>query len=108
VRAFLEAHGSSRFQRIAKGIDGIALDSQEKVLNRAGFCEMTPEGSTYHILPEVFRNEICRGHDFRMAACWLADRGFLEKGNDGRFTRLQRLPGMGVSRVYRMNSSIFE
>ena len=32
---------------------------------------------------------------------------FPEKGKDGRFTRLQRLPGMGVSRVYRVNSSIF-
>ena len=42
-----------------------------------------------------------------MVAAKLADRGILEKGKDGRFTRLQRLPGMGVSRVYRVNSSIF-
>jgi putative DNA primase/helicase len=107
VRAFIEAHGSSRFQKLLKGNDGNALDSQEKVVDRAGFYEITPEGSTYLILPEVFRKEVCRGHDFRMVAGRLVDRGFLEKGNDGRFTRLQRLPGMGVSRVYRVNSSIF-
>ena len=77
------------------------------MVDRAGFYEITPEGSTYLILPEIFRGEVCRGHDFRMVAGKLADRGFLEKGNDGRFTRLQRLPGMGVSRVYRVNSSIF-
>ena len=59
VRLFLELHGQSRFQDIAK--------PDEKIINRAGF-RFDRDGQTYFlVLSEVFRTEVCRGHNLRCA-----------------------------------------
>jgi len=49
------------------------------VINRAGFrVDEDGETTTYLILTEVFRNEVCDGFDYRTVLKALDARGFLE------------------------------
>jgi uncharacterized protein (DUF927 family) len=103
VRAFLEAHGLSRFQETDNTF-GV-------VNNRVGFRRRMSDGDEigeYLILPESFRTEVCKGFDARFVADVLAERGYLEKSRDNKATQNTRLPGIGQTRVYVVNSGIFK
>jgi uncharacterized protein (DUF927 family) len=102
VRAFLEAHGLSRFQETDNTL-GV-------VINRVGFrrrASGTDEISEYLILPENFRTEVCKGFDSKFVANVLAERGYLQKSSDNKNQQNARLPGVGQTRVYVVNSEIF-
>ena len=104
VRQFFEAHGDARFTDWDRAGD----DHAPKTVNRAGFrriVEKTGEAE-YYVLREVFRAEICKGHDYRTVARLLAGLGALEM--DGRsYDRKERLPGMGNTRCYRINANLW-
>jgi putative DNA primase/helicase len=108
VRGFLEAHGSSRFQKIG--------DEDKTIISRAGFVDVVPgpdddEKPTtvkeFWILPEAFRNEVCIGFDYRMVAKALLDREILQTDDDGKTSARRYCPGLGRSRVYIIRNSIF-
>jgi uncharacterized protein (DUF927 family) len=102
VRAFLEAHGLSRFQETDNTF-GI-------VNNRVGFRRKSPvtdELGEYLILRESFRTEVCKGFDPKFVAGVLAERGYLQKSSDNKNLQNARLPGLGQTRVYVVNSEIF-
>lgn len=107
VRAFLEAHGESRFT---------AIDADERdrvVINRAGFWRQTlnADGESvreYLIMPETFKSEVIRGQDLTFATTALIGIGALKRGGDGRDTQKPRLPGVGSKRVYVIGSEIFD
>jgi uncharacterized protein (DUF927 family) len=102
VRAFLEAHGLSRFQETENSF-GI-------VNNRVGFRRKSAgsdEIGEYLILRESFRTEVCKGFDPKFVADVLAERGYLEKSRDNKTTQNARLPGLGQTRVYVVNAEIF-
>jgi uncharacterized protein (DUF927 family) len=103
VRVFLEAHGLSRFQE-TDNTEGV-------VINRVGFRRKvsgTDEIGEYLILPESFRTEVCKGFDPKFVAYVLAERGYLQKSNDNKNLQNARLPGVGQTRVYVVNSGIFD
>lgn len=81
VRAFLEAHGQSRFQNIDN-----AYAEAEKVSNRVGFNRTCIESGTavFYVLPESFNREVCKGLDAKFVWNELQRRGYLvadrEKG----------------------------
>ncbi len=103
VRAFLEAHGLSRFQETDNTL-GV-------VINRVGFrrrASGTDEIGEYLILPESFRTEVCKGFDPKFVANVLAERGYLQKSSDNKNLQNARLPGVGQTRVYVVNSGIFD
>ena len=89
VRAFFEAHGSSRFT------DCTISEHQNKVtINRVGFKKKTSDGITYYIVfPEQFKKEICQGYDPRTAANILYKHQIIDKGNDGKFAKPCSIPG---------------
>lgn len=60
----------------------------------------------FYVLPEVFKSEVCKGHDYRAVARLLVDRGCLETEGRGH-TRKERLPGMGNTRCYRINANLW-
>lgn len=98
VRAFFEAHGSSRFE---------AIDAPEnqRVINRVGYYRQQPDGQRqFLVMPESFQREICSGLDHKMAEKELLDRGWIERGGDGRATQKLR----GLSRVYVFTQRIWE
>jgi putative DNA primase/helicase len=107
VKAFLEAHGGSRFQAIPRR-GFLAEGSPEHVHNRAGFKREDEDGTTrFFILSEIFRTEVCRGFDHRAVAHALADRGWLESSS-GRNQVKVRVPELGPTWVYAVKSSIME
>jgi putative DNA primase/helicase len=99
VRAFIEAHGASRFQSTE--------DSSAKVINRVGFKRTSDDGQTeYLILREAFRREICHGYDATMVAKALAERGYLRAGDGKNLARYETLPEFGRTRVYVVSLAI--
>lgn len=104
VRQFFELHGDARFTAWERATD----DHAPKTTNRAGFrrlVEATGE-TEYFVLPEVFKSEVCKGHDHMAVARLLADSGCLETEGRG-YTRKERLPGMGNTRCYRITGELW-
>ncbi|MEW9624690.1 DUF927 domain-containing protein [Rhodanobacter geophilus] len=101
VRAFLSAHGESRFT------DWNADDRSPRTINRAGFRKAGTDGPTYYVEAESFKRELCNGFDAGAVAKALADAGALEVGGDGRLTRKTRLPDDRCTRVYVITPALW-
>jgi len=96
VQAFLEAHGTSRFAPL----DDEYPDADARIINRAGYYRKGEDGQReYLVLPEVFRREVCQGFDEKTAKKALIEAGMLIPGSGGRLSKVERLPGVGPSRV---------
>ena len=129
VSAFFQAHGSARFTVWHRATD----DHAPNTINRAGLRRIVTGDGTpinsyedhhkaygdrmhiadsenseyeYFVLPEVFRNEICKGFDPKMAARLLIEKGHLMPEGPSTPTRKERLPGIGHARCYRFKPSI--
>jgi uncharacterized protein (DUF927 family) len=108
VRRFIEQHGSARFERIGDPNEAGVVLPGERTLARVGFRKTDAEGdTTYYILPESWKTEVCAGLDAGFVARVLADRQMLRKDTAGKFTRPERLPGSkGTTRCYVVTSLI--
>lgn len=105
VRGFIEAHGEGRFTHLHAGME----PEDAKTINRVGFRRQEDaEETAYLILPEAFKNEVCKGFNAQLIAKALRDRGHLLTDNDGRLTKKARLPGLGNKGVYWLRSSVLE
>jgi len=110
VRAFLELHGSSRFEMIKEAIDGqeVLGDGHRAVINRAGFFRMdhAVEQRVFYVMPEAWK-EICAGIDPKRTARLLGDRGMLRRDSAGGNTCPVNIPTIGKMRLYVVMPSIF-
>lgn len=96
IRKYLEQHGDSRFGKIGE-------TTTRTISGRAGFREKNDDGSyDYFILPEMFTKVICKGFDHKPLCEAMADRGWLERSQDGKNSKLRHLPGLGTKRVYHI------
>ncbi|MEM9626686.1 MAG: DUF927 domain-containing protein [Pseudomonadota bacterium] len=98
VRLFLEQHGSSRFEDVAP------VEGHRPSINRAGFRRKEGDAWDYLIMPEVWRDEICKGFDPKMIAKAMIDRGWMVPGDGKNLTKKESLPGIGQTRVYVIKS----
>jgi len=123
VSAFFQAHGNARFTPWHRANDSHA----PATINRAGLRKMIASDGTainshtdhhkafgdvihptesdmieqeYYVLPEVFRNEICKGFDHKVVSKLLIKAGMLKPGKASA-TRPERLPGIGNISCYR-------
>ena len=87
VRAFIEAHGGSRFESMAAG--GLLI--RERIPNRAGYIRDGEQGREYLIQREQFRREVCKGLDYEAVANALKDAGHL-RHEPNRLTGKARHP----------------
>jgi putative DNA primase/helicase len=101
VRAFLEAHGESRFTAWDARDDG-------RTVNRAGFRRHTPDGPEYYVEREAFRRELAQGFDPAQVARVLVEAGALIGGGDGRLDSKVRLPDGRNARVYRIGPRLWD
>lgn len=131
VRRFLEAHGEGRFTWWHRAAD----DHSAKTLNRAGLRRMLNDRGDpiktnsqhlseygdkmpatlgenvsieYFVLSEVFKSEMCQGFDPQAVARVLFEYECLTVKEAGRYNVTERLPGVGLSRCYRITPRIFE
>lgn len=96
VSAFIEKHGSSRFQNLSV-LD--ASGSPEAVVrDRAGWIQQTDKGRVYLFTPAGL-NEVLAGFDRSFALSVLTRHGILQPGRDGKPSYSTRLGG-NVFRVY--------
>jgi uncharacterized protein (DUF927 family) len=104
VRAFLAAHGQSRFvaawenQNTAHAIRAIA-----------GFRRQTDDAWDFYVTSTAWRDEVCRGFDSQLVAKALADEGWMVPPDTGNHRTCQvRVPGHGRLRLYHITSKILE
>jgi putative DNA primase/helicase len=94
VIAYIEAHGSSRFEAAWK-------DGEGRVLNRVGFRRRDAQGSwIYMVLPEQWRTEIAKGFDAAALARTMVERRLIIPGNDGKPAKPVKVPGYGAMKLY--------
>jgi putative DNA primase/helicase len=106
VRAFIEAHGASRFTDLSIG-DG--QNSFAVTTNRVGFRRKTESGRwQYLVLPELWKKEVCRGQDAKSVARDLIAQRLLLPDGAGKSSRPELIPGFGKTRVYVLSPDILE
>jgi putative DNA primase/helicase len=94
VIAFVEAHGSSRFEAAWQ-------ENQERVVNRAGFRRRVGDAPwEYMVLPEQWRTEVAKGFDPPVLARAMTERRLIIPANDGRPAKPVKVPGHGTVRLY--------
>ena len=102
VKAFFEANESSRFESVTPDPDQI-----EKIINRVGYWKIENGEKLFLVLPEQFKNEVCKGHDSRKVAKALLIEKLLEH-DTGKNTKTVRLPSRTKAiRVYAVKEAIF-
>jgi putative DNA primase/helicase len=101
VRAFLSAHGESRFT------DWEKQRIETRTINRAGYRRQGEDGPTFYVEPEVFKREVCAGFDPRTVAKVLADAGALKLAGDGRGSTKTTLPDKRNTRVYVITPALW-
>jgi putative DNA primase/helicase len=129
VSGFFQAHGDARFTWWHRAND----DHKPNTINRAGFKRMLSRDGTainsnadhhkaygdkmhpddaehasqeYFVFSEIFRDEICKGFNPKTVTRLLVEQGLLLTDSDGGATRKERLPGMGMARVYRFKPEV--
>jgi putative DNA primase/helicase len=68
-------------------------ERQKPPANRAGWIADEGTGRVYFVFGELFRNEVIKGFDPRMATRALVDAGMLQRGSQSRVTKLCRFDG---------------
>jgi uncharacterized protein (DUF927 family) len=101
VRAFIDLHGSSRFELV----DDYAPTDQ-RIINRAGFRRRENGEWEYLILPTVWRNEVCAGSDHMRAAEALSRYDLLVPGKDRPWQNVRRCGTHGAVRGYCVRGRI--
>jgi uncharacterized protein (DUF927 family) len=101
VRAFICAHGMSRFFAVG--------ENNANVRDMVGFRQKTPdgEGMEYFITPAGWR-EVTRGFDRRRLVQILADRGLLVPDKSGSLSQSKHFQGYGQARVYQIAPPLLE
>ncbi|GJL76082.1 DUF927 domain-containing protein [Nitrosomonas sp.] len=106
VRHFLEAHGEGRFVPYDRAGD----DHAPKTLQRCGYRKDTDnkDGTIeYFILRESFRNEVCKGLDYRTVAKLLINKGHMKAGEGSNLCPKVDLPYEGRVRAFHILPSIW-
>jgi uncharacterized protein (DUF927 family) len=99
ARAFIAAHGPSRFERTDD------LD-QQKIINRAGWKLREGEGWNYFITTDCWRTEVSKGLNPTNAADAVHRAGFLVRDDDKRRTVVRRIAQHGTPRGYLVRGTI--
>lgn len=100
VVTFIQQHGSSRFEDITH-------DDYHIAHNRVGFRKYHKDTDVteYFVLPNLWKDELCRGYDATIIAKEMVARGMLI-GEKGRTTVKPRLGKHGTLRVYKIAAGI--
>jgi putative DNA primase/helicase len=105
VRGFLSANGEARFTAWDEDFD--TEDSRSRTINRVGYRKKGEDGPVYYVEREAFKNEVCKGFDYRAVVKVLAAAGALMLDGDGGRTRKERLPDGRRTRVYVITPALW-
>jgi uncharacterized protein (DUF927 family) len=105
VRAFLSAHGTSRFLAAWEEENG------SKIINLAGFrrrVETSGGPSWEYYLTAGGWKEACIGFDPKSLAATLVERGMMSPRDARHRAKSVRIPGHGIRRLYHLLAKIME
>lgn len=105
VRAFVLAHGMSRF------VPAWEETGEPRIPPRdlAGFRKQEADGWDYYITTSAWRDEVCRGLDSRAVASQLAEREMLLIPNSGPHrAKSIKVPGYNRLRLYHIPARFLE
>jgi uncharacterized protein (DUF927 family) len=116
VRAFVAAHGHSRFQAWGELPNSDASNPKEyvessRVLNRVGFrWKPASDGqpADYCFFKDVFRSEVLHGLDVKTVCAALEQRGLLERQDNEHWTIRYHVPSIGSVTVYHIRAAILD
>lgn len=113
IKAFFEASGRSRFERLRKSEntdpDACAERTSDfPIRDQCGYrIETEADGTLYYVTPEAFRREICGDHSPDLVIKIARQHGALVTGEGGRPQKKVRLPGYSNStRVYALRPDL--
>ncbi|MEJ2125141.1 MAG: DUF927 domain-containing protein [Alphaproteobacteria bacterium] len=98
VRSMIEKHGASRFVPWNPA-EQPPIPSQP-VQNRMGFVRRDGEQTTFYVMPEAFKREICKGLDPARVARELMAVGAITPDKELKAATTVRLPGIGPARCF--------
>ena len=108
VKAFFEAHGSSRFESLQPPVMNDGSDMLQRIINRVGYFKQEGNSRTYLVYPEQFKSEICAGRDDKQVIKILKAAGWLILGDGGRNQKKETLPDGSRPRMYVFNNRMWE
>lgn len=99
VRAFLEAHGMSRFEP-AWETDATGQPVESRTINRVGFRRKDAlDQWEFYAMAEGFK-EMTKGFNSKELAAELVKAGMLLADNNGKTSKSVKVPGHGLARLY--------
>ena len=102
VRAFIAAHGSSRFETLRALAESNEEAPEDRiVINRAGW-KRQKDGMWEYLIPSDTWREVCAGLDPSRVAAVLAKRGVLLGATERHKADTIRIVGHPRMRVYRV------
>jgi uncharacterized protein (DUF927 family) len=111
VRDFIIQNGSSRFEPILPEMpEGDPSPELSRLTyKRAGWRRQGAGGDEYLIPPEIWKNQVCKGIDSKIASKVLEARGLLLGGDKDHRAASVRIPGVKEKvRVYIVSSAIVD
>jgi putative DNA primase/helicase len=103
IKNYLERYGSSKFITLdACGDETLA----PKPIDRIGYKQEYNGVYHYYVFPESYKNELCKGLDYRQVTKLLAKLNYINQDHQGKNQISKNLPGLGKVRVYHINPSI--
>ncbi|MFM0319748.1 DUF927 domain-containing protein [Paraburkholderia nemoris] len=133
---FFEAHGAARFEpmhrlkddhranimhragfkklvRVTAESEAVAVTTDRAYVAEYGAgremsdTDADASETEYWVLAKVFREEVCKGFDYKAVEKLLIERKILMPRSDGHPARSERVPTVGKVMVYRILPSIF-
>jgi uncharacterized protein (DUF927 family) len=106
LRAFLLAHGQSRFiPAWQEGYDPNRVPMRDVAGYRR---EVEAGGWEYYVTPTAWKDEIFKGLDAKRAADSLIERGWLKPEDKRHRAKGVRVPGFGPGRFYHVPAAFLE
>jgi putative DNA primase/helicase len=96
VRSMIEKHGASRF--VPWNPAELPPIPSQPVQNRMGFVRRDGEQTTFFVMPEAFKRDICKGLDPARVARELIAIGAITPDANRKTSTKVRLPGLGSVR----------
>jgi putative DNA primase/helicase len=104
VRAFLLAHGMSRFVPAWENPLNAAVPTHEI----AGYRKQEGEGWDYYVTTTAWREELCAGFNSQSIAAALAERGMLLVQDDRHRAKAIKIPRSNKVRAYHLRAAFLE
>jgi uncharacterized protein (DUF927 family) len=104
VRAFLLAHGISRFVPAWE----VPLNDAVPTREIAGYRKQEGEGWDYYVTTSAWRKELCAGYNAQSIAAALAERGMLLVQDDRHRAKAIKIPGHNKVRAYHLRAAFLE